>query len=213
LKVTRLSYTKNKKRINVEVDNEFALSVEENTVVKCNLYEGRIVDKKFIQETREFDIAEYAFRKSVDYISIRNRSRREIKDYLNRKLENNAVSTDRIIDEVITKLEHLDLLDDRKFAETLIKDRIGRDNKSRLEIEKTLLKYGVAKDIYKEILDEHFDHEQENRTIENLITKKLRSSKISKLPIRERKIKISEYLIRKGFNWETIKKVLNNFLN
>ena len=114
---------------------------------------------------------------------------------------------------MITKLEHLDLLDDRKFAETLIKDRIGRDNKSRLEIEKTLLKYGVAKDIYKEILDEHFDHEQENRTIENLITKKLRSSKISKLPIRERKIKISEYLIRKGFNWETIKKVLNNFLN
>lgn len=222
--ITDLSYTKNKKRVNIEINEKFAFSVEENTIIKFGLYKGKSLTIQEQEEIISFDIIEYLTRKAYDLIGRRQRSRKEVQDYLaerSRKLKFYSAIDDedgkkerqsKIIQIVLARLDEKKVLDDKGFARMLVDQRARKIRKSKKEIERDLIKYGVKKQDYEKILEEVFDQKQQKKTIESLIERKQNSLKIQKLPEEQQKEKITEFLLRKGFTWEEIKQnfVKNN---
>lgn len=209
MKVTKLSRTKNGKRINVFLNNEFTFAIEENTLLKFDIYKDYELSESEKEKILEYDMSEYGYRQAIHYLERRLRSEKEIKDYLTKKLKDTRsekIEKNILIEKIIERLSESNYINDHEFALQLIKARKRRGNKSALEIEKDLRKYGIDKEIYENLLKIEYNPTQEVATVERLIEKKLASGRIKNLPPAQRKQKVIEYLLRKGFRWEMINK-------
>lgn len=206
MKVTRLVRTKNKRRISVYIDREFAFAVEESTLLKFNIFEDKELTQEEIAKIKESDNIEFGMRKVLEYLSRRIRSKQEIKRYLESKEIENT-------DQIIGKLEIKKYINDLEFATHLIESNKRKKNTSKKELEAKLNKYGIDKGTQREALKNSFDEEESSKVIENLIEKKLATTKINKLSISKQKEKVTEYLLRKGFEWGEIKKITEEKLS
>lgn len=215
MKITRLARGKTQQRINVEIDGEFAFSVNENTLIKFNLFGDKTLSKKETDEIKNYDLIEYLQVRALDMISRRPRSVNEIQLYLSNKLQKrlyysgiNIESQEDIIAEVTKRLEEKEYLDDESFTRWFTSSRIKSKKKSKRQVEQELYKFGINKDIYRPILDELFPAQLEQEFIEELIEKKRQESRIRKNTASKQKLMIQQYLSRKGFNWDQIRKPL-----
>lgn len=132
-------------------------------------------------------------------VSIRPRSVKEIKSWLSRKKIGEKSGQ-----EVIDRLIKLELLDDRKFAEWWVEQRTNFSPRGRKILHYELRVKGMSKDIIEEVLDKAGIDEE--KIASDLLEKK--SSRWKDLPADVARQKISEFLARKGFSWEVVKKVL-----
>lgn len=216
MKITRLYLTKNKKRVNIEIDDEFALAVEQNTIAKFNIYKDKILYQEEIDALREYDRTEFGYRRAIDYLSKRQRSSGQIREYLkklfNKKLDskesNEQDQITGIIENIIEKLTEHKFLDDDLFAQEFIAFRIKQGKKSMREISAEMRKFGIDKDTVQKILPSQYTEVQQIDNVVKLILKKIKASKLSRLEQKEKERKIIEYLQRKGFEWALIKKAL-----
>ena len=79
MKVTRIYRGTKSNRINLDLDGEFGFSVEESTLIKCNLFVGKELDKAEIEQIEKQDQIEYLYNKALGIIARRPRSKNEIK--------------------------------------------------------------------------------------------------------------------------------------
>jgi len=97
----------------------------------------------------------------------------------------------------------LELVDDEKFAKWWIEQRLEFRFKSKRELEQELRIKGIKREVIDQVLGESdLDDEKMAR---NLLAQK--AYKWKGLPNEKARQKMSEFLGRKGFNWEIIKKV------
>ncbi|MBN1331401.1 RecX family transcriptional regulator [Candidatus Dojkabacteria bacterium] len=203
MKVTRIYRGKKSNRINIDIEEEFGFSVEEDTLIKFDLYVGREINESFVKEIEEFDRSEYLFNKAVGYIARRPRSEKEICEYLEEKStkrfgEINAGSIAKAID----KLKGREYLSDAEFTAWFAETRINQRKYSAFQIRSELaLKFGIDKELIGNILAKQNIEEKERDAIESLISKKLGRYKS--------KEKMAQYLKNKGFDWDNIKTALN----
>jgi regulatory protein len=140
------------------------------------------------------------------YLAIRNRSEKEIRDYLIRKK-----AADEIIDEIITRLKKQKFLDDEVFARGWIISRARFRPKGKSAIKFELLKKGVAKEIIEKVMSEKIEDLPDELTqAKNLIGRRI--EKLKDAPRQEIYNKVGSFLARRGFNWETIKKAIDSLL-
>jgi regulatory protein len=102
-------------------------------------------------------------------------------------------------------LKYLDFLDDRKFAVWWVEQRLAFRPKSKLSLKFELKGKGIDENLIKEVLFE--TKVDEVKLAKDLIEKK--RYKWEKLDNFEARRKMSEFLARKGFNWEIIRKILD----
>lgn len=194
------------------IENEYSFSVEENTLLKFNLYKDRDLDSSDIEKIKSHDAYEYGLMKALSFLSRRPRSRQETENYLQTKLGSKKLGEadrQRVLDLILNRLETLEYLDDTAFADWLIKSRTSQRKRSEKAVVQELLKFGVNEDIYVPILKQHYNKDAKSEIITKLATRKLKSSKIQGLGAKEKERKVMEYLLRKGFNYDDIKPVLN----
>lgn len=112
------------------------------------------------------------------------------------------------IQKVLSDLEDKGYLDDQKFAEELVSERLNRKKDGINKIRNSLYQKGVKKEIIESVLESEID---ENEMIESAI--KLAEKKIKLLSNVEdtmkKKQKLISFLSNKGFNFDQIKVVLN----
>lgn len=139
--------------------------------------------------------------RALHFLSFRARSEKEIKDFLAKKdIHENKIKN------TIHKLQELSFIDDESFAIQWVND-MQKKGKSKFIIKGELLFKGIEKDIIDKLLDSAKD---DYTTAKDLIEKKYR--RFEKYKGQEYFQKTSSFLQRKGFNWEIIKKVLNEQL-
>jgi len=80
---------------------------------------------------------------------------------------------------------------------------------SKRELEFELRNKGIAKEIVDQVIGESVNQESQLAMAKKLIEKKY--YKWGKLPPFNRKMKMREFLGRKGFSWDVIKEVLNSY--
>ena len=141
-----------------------------------------------------------AFNYSLKYLSFRNRSTKEIKDYLARKKFEDAT-----IAASIEKLNELKFLNDEEFARSWIESRQKHKGKSKFVLKQELRMKGIDKSM----IDHTLGNAQDDfETAKILFLKK--KKKLGNLPPEEFKKKMIGFLSRKGFGWGIINKLLKN---
>ena len=123
-------------------------------------------------------------------------------DYLKRKK-----LSEQIITRIMAKLIEYKFIDDLEFAKLWIEQRTKFKPKPIWIIESELKQKGMSKDIIDEVLSQ-FD---EKKSLDEQSAKKLAEKKLEfyrSLPSQKRREKVTNYLLRKGFNYDIVKKVL-----
>lgn len=197
--ITSLKPQKNKKFVNVFVDGKFRFGIDLD-----NLYNfGLKVEKELSEEELEKMNSEANFSKTfnrlLQYSMSRPHSTRELVDWLNRKKVQVKVQ-----EKLLEKLNKFDLVDDEKFAKWWIDSRKQFKFKSKRELQFELRQKGVEGKLIDKVLGKADLDELE--MAKKQAEKKLRS--LGRYDAQTRKKKLGEFLQRKGFGWEIVKKVL-----
>ena len=195
---------KDRSRYNLYIDNDFYCGLYDDTILKYGIAAGDEIKLEEVEKIRLFD--EYIFSKKVsfDYLAYRIRTVAEIR----KKLHSKKISGETI-EKVIAHLKELGLLNDSEFARQLIAEKIKNKPQGRRMLEKKLYEKGISRDTSAEILNSMLDDSTESALAEKLYSKL--KPKLNELePVDARK-KIYETLARKGFEYETINKIILKF--
>lgn len=196
---------KNKDRVNVYIDGEYAFPCSSEVIFLHMVKVGEIVDPNNLQEIINMD----------NYIKCKN--------YALRIIERSYKTEKQIYDKLVEKdydvvaigktldfLKEYNLLDDEKYAKAYIKEKIK--DQGRNKIKYTLISRGISEKIIQEKLN-LIGSEEEEESAMNLGEKKYNI--LIKREDDPKKIykKLGDYLITRGYNFQTVKIVLNKILN
>lgn len=140
---------------------------------------------------------------SIKYINVRLRSIKEIKDYLLKKEED----TD-LIDEVISRLIKMGYLDDRRFTEAYIKDKLNFTSWGDYKIINELNKLGISSLDIEDNID-LLNDDILNERMRKIIDKDIRTNK--KYSGLKLKNKIYNHLLTSGYSKEKVISLINSY--
>lgn len=148
--------------------------------------------------------------KALRFLSFRPRSEKEVRD----KLESQKASKE-IIERIINSLKDHKFLNDEDFAKRFIEQRLRFKPKGIRLIKLELKQKGIDQEIIDQAITSLSSHEDSALQNDLESAKKLVEKKISKYKGFERQIiyqKLGGFLARRGFNWGTIKKSIDDSL-
>jgi regulatory protein len=213
MKVTKLSsQKKDSSRVNMYIDGEFFCGLSLDAVAKFNIYDGKEVDIKELDDILFEELKSRFSQRALSYVSKRIKTEYQLRRYLKtlsfKKKGSwyNDIPKDKlqdIFDEVVKKLDEYGYINDEDFAEQFILSRIKNRPRGKTILVSELISKGVDKEIARSKVDELVGDEYE--ILKKTYEKRYRGEKIT---IRDRK-KI-DYLKRKGFRWDLIKKLIDN---
>lgn len=203
MKITNLEYQRNKKRINVYIDGEFAFGIDEDLRFKYSIHVDDEVTDDFIQDVLKAEEQLKVNNNALRLLSYRQRSEKEIEVALRRK----GFNEDNI-GQTIGYLKKNKYIDDQYFAKSFIADKQNLNSYGAQRIRYELIMKGISKDIIDSILVENDDEEFELAL--NIGSKKLKSYKDED----RKKIwnKLGGFLQRKGYSYDITIRVLKTLL-
>jgi len=158
----------------------------------------------------------------LQYLNIRLRSEKEIRDYIQKQLKKPKVAKYiqedfvTLTNRLITRLKTAKFLDDMQFALWFIRSRTSFKPKGKRLIRLELLQKGISKDLIEEAFVE-FDRDQvqhaEEARDEVVLAKELLEKKRRKyegMEKQERFNKAGSMLARRGFDLDTIKQAIDS---
>ena len=198
--ITAIKPQKNQKRVNVYLDEKFGFGIDLENFIKLKL--------KIEQELADDEVAgivkKAEFQKTLDkllrFATLRPRSEKEVKDWFRRRKVHESLHKD-----LFDRLNRLELVDDKKFAAWWVEQRQTFKPKSLRILNNELRIKGIKKETIEEVLGSI--KVDEEKIARELLAK--RSYRWKALPARDAKQKAYEYLSRKGFGWEIIKKTVD----
>lgn len=188
---------KNPERYNIFFEDKYAFSVDEAVLVRHQLTKGKELDQWTIEEINFEDEVRKAYNKALYYLGFRMRSEGEVRQKLKEKEYGDAV-----IDEAIKKLYTHNFLDDQQFSEALMRTQINSGKKGPRAIQQDMQKRGIDKQMQKDVLDSYSEEEQ--LEIAKVLAEKIAIKEKMKTPSQIHQ-KISDTLLRKGYNYSLIK--------
>ncbi len=168
--------------------------------VKLNLKVEQDLSEEEIEKIKSTADFAKIYNNLLRFASLRPRSEKEIRLWFKRKKV-----PESFYEKLFGKLARLEMVGDEKFAKWWIDSRIQFKSKSKKELVFELRNKGIDQNIIEDVLSEtEFD---EVKTAKELLKNK--AYKWQKLPSKEKRKKKTEFLGRRGFGWEVIKKVIN----
>lgn len=156
---------------------------------------------------------------AIRLVSFRPRTEKELRDFCEKTLKRHHTTAPLVIDRVLERLADFGYLDDAKFASWWLEQRTGRKPKGQRLIVRELQQKGISQDV----IDALFVSGQYIRgrdAIDNISGERARARRAverkliiwKNLQVREKQKKISEFLYRRGFDWDTISGVVDDVL-
>lgn len=223
MKITKIQQqVKRNDRYSIYIDEVYSFSLSDYQLVSSGLHVG----KEFTAEELDTFLQESnfgkAYERALNYVMIRPRSEKEIKEYLTRtflypkpkvykmktgetrikKQQVDKEKTIHMIERVISRLHEKGYINDASFAKAWINSRQLTKKSSKRKLEQELMVKGVNSEIIQELLQNRQETEQEN--LKELIAKKSRLTKYQDT------VKLTQYFLRQGFSYEDIKDALKS---
>ncbi len=200
--ITAIRPQKSKKRVNIHLDGKFGFGIDLENFVKLGLKVEQELSEEEIEKIIKKAEFQKAYDKIVRFANLRPRSKKEINDWLRKYRVHKSIHKD-----LFNRLKRLDMLDDRKFAQWWVDQRLSFRPRGKRALFAELRQKGIDRDLIKEVLDE--TKVDEEKIALNLLKKRnYRWKNLNKLEARK---KMGEFLARKGFNWEIIKQTIDAF--
>lgn len=209
-KTLRLRSGQAPKRFNIFLDGQFVFGADEDLVVEHRLVVGKFFEPGEIEKLLfEAEVGKLMER-MYGLFSVRQRSEKEVKDYLKnlsfkRKIKDQDEISEKIIGLVIDKLKQKRLLSDEEFARAWVEGRRRSKKKGKVALKQELFQKGIEKKIIDEILNQTTS-EDEEKLADQALEKKLNTWK--NLKQRELKKKAYEFLMRKGFEYDLVREIV-----
>lgn len=198
-KITAIKQQRNDRRVNVYLDSDFGFGIDLESFVVLRLKVGQELSEEEIEEI----VKKAEFQKTLDkllrFATLRPRSKKEVTDYFKRKKVHKSLQ-----DKLFNRLKRLELVDDEKFAKWWVEQRQNFKPRSKRILNNELRIKGIEKDLIDKILSEISIDEF---TIAKQELEK-RAYKWERLDPKSAHKKKMEYLLRKGFVWEVVEKVV-----
>ena len=190
---------KGAKRVNIFVDGKFMLALDIEIAVKEKIMVDTEFNTERIPELERKDRIKQGLDTALRFLGYRPRSESEIRDRLQQR-----GYTGEIVDAIINKLKEQGLVDDTAFARFWIENRESFSPRSRYFTRRELRRKGVEEDIIEEVVSVIDDSQSAYRTA-------LRGSRhINTVDYGDFRNRLGSYLQRRGFNYETINKTIEN---
>lgn len=143
--------------------------------------------------------------KALRFLSYRPRSEKEVKDKLLK-----IKASEELISKIIKKLKDYKFLDDLEFAKIFARERSLLKHKPARVIKFELKQKGIAQDLIEEVLTSSKEEEKDLQKAKEIIQKKIvRYKGLDRFKIKE---KLSRFLASRGFDYDTIKKAIDEIL-
>ncbi len=109
--------------------------------------------------------------------------------------------------EVISDLKQVDLINDENFAESWASSRLANKPMGRFLLKQELFRKGIKKELIEEVIKKSFEDEKETELAKKLLDK--RKKLFQNLENRKIQKKLSDFLLRRGFSYEIVNKVMH----
>lgn len=203
MKISKISTQKKKHRYNIYVNDSFSLGVHEDVLIKYNLSVGMEVSDDFIQDVLMAEEQSKATNYCLNRLSYRQRSEKELRDSM--KIKGYAEDNIEVAIEYCKKYGYID---DLKFAQSFVSDKINLNKYGPERIKYDLILKGISRDIIDKALVVDRD-EQLNMAREVANKKKSSYKNDNQIAIYR---KMSSFLQRKGFTYDVISSVVREIL-
>ena len=179
-------------QINYELYNKLSISV------------GKEISKEEYLEIKSFSEFNILLFKSLNFLSYRMRTEKEIMDRLLK--ETNDFN---IIGEVITYLKDNNYIDDIVFTKKFYENKSYYNNWSSKKIIYELQNKGISREKFNEIITETYENDYNNA--KKLVEKKYKTLKIGNDNYKF-KNKVYTYLTNRGFSYDIIKEIIEEYI-
>jgi len=190
---------KNKERVNVYLDGEYAFSVDLMTAAA--LRKGQQLTEAEIAGLQEQDAVSRAVDQAVRFLSYRPRSVGEIR----RNLADKQIP-DAVIDAALERLTRLGYVDDRAFARYWVENRNTFKPISPRALRYELREKGVARADIDAALENLDAHDAAYRAARSQARRYRRTTRTTF------RNKLGPFLQRRGFDYETIREVVERLI-
>lgn len=203
-KIENLKLSKNKKKVLIIFDNNTTIKVPLDIVYSYRLQKGKTITSetfsKIQKEANLFNVLREAYQKATS--SLKSRSQ------LKKILQNKGYPEDEV-ETTIAKLEELKIIDDEKYALSVLEYLSNKKKYGINRIRQYLIKKGVSKEIIEGVIARASILNNQNEIIisfyERNISKIQRKSKLQRIPYTIRMFRTA------GFLNENIKYFLSKY--
>ncbi len=179
----------------VFVDDKLELVLSAEVILDSGLDQNQEIGLKELNEIKNIDTKHKFMNMALRYVSKRLKTEAETKAYLKRK------GADQLTRKtVIARLKELDLINDDHYVRSYIHDHVFLSPQSIRKIKYELQKKKIALDIIERSLS--------NSQISDLDALKKIIDQKRRLPKYQDNLKLMQYLVRIGFNYQDVKEAL-----
>lgn len=183
-------------RYNVFLDGEFAFGIGRDLLLESGLAKGEYLDQDRLDQILVQDAVDRAVTASMRALDQRMQTGKELRVRMLRKGFEPIV-----IDAALQKLAAHGYIDDERFAELWIENRLAHRPRARRMLEQELRQKGIDREIVQETVAA-MEIDDLPAAID-LANKRLRS--LQHLPLPDQKKKLTGILARRGFDYRTIR--------
>lgn len=210
MQITRIQQAqKNESRVNLFLNDEFWIGIDKDELLSFQLYKGKEIDEELKSQIEQSASTTKLTNKVINYIQIRPRSEKEIRDYLKKKNVDPITSS-----QIISSLKKKNLISDEQFTRWYIENRLISGKYGELRIKNELMQKGIAKSLvdntYKSLLTDEKESEVEEKAL-------IYATKISKTIKFENKYEFRTKLIKKlmgrGYSYSLSSKIASKVEN
>lgn len=197
-KIKKLNFGK----YQLKIDNNF-ITTYDDVILKNNLLYQKEIDASLYEQLIKDHEYYEAYNKTINYILRKIRSIKEVKNYLEKFSLDNSKK-----DKIIKHLIAIGLLDDQKFAQAYIADKIYLSNDGPDKIKDYLIQEEIDDNIINETIAA-IDSSIIEDKLYKLISKKIKSN--HKLSNYQLKQKILLEMLNLGYDKDIILSILDTF--
>ena len=186
-----------RRKVEVVLDDHRRLRLAPVLAARLNV--GQSISGDDLERLRREDETEEAYQSALGLVARRPRSELELR----RSLERRKLSADQQA-AVLARLAAAGLVDDRAFAAAWVENRRAFRPRSSVGLRTELRRKGVPADSIAAALAEHDDDSAARSVLER------RWARWAALPWEELRRQATQYLVRQGFDYETVKRAVRD---
>jgi regulatory protein len=191
-------------RYTLYLDGHPACIVTDTLVSELGLVVGQEMSHAELAELQSQAEEGQLLERALRFLAPRPRSRAEVRRRLRRPSRNGRLqmlARPEAVEHVLDRLEALELLDDRQFADFWVENRERFNPRSARALSQELRQRGVAGDTIEQVSKPEDD---ESRA---LAAGRRRLHTFSNLSYPDFRVRLGQFLLRRGFNYEVIQRV------
>tara|TARA_B100000073_G_scaffold57240_1_gene42371 strand:+ start:236 stop:862 length:627 start_codon:yes stop_codon:yes gene_type:complete len=186
----------------VTLENGIKYNFHENSITQYNIKENQPIEYKVIHKALDYTEREIIKNKIIALLSFRQRSKKELKDAFVSK----GYKIENVLN-VIDELEQRKYLNDSLFTKMMASHMIKEKKLGRYLVEQKLFQHGIDFSVMDPIISSLYKKYPQSKTIKEILKKK----NISKGDSLKNKIKMINYLKRKGFHFDDINSIIESY--